>query len=84
MKKKKLTLVERFKSESSELGKWFTLKIPVLLALSAGAVEVLEYTHALPDGMIPESIKQALLGLVLVAKLLGHATVKKTEDTEND
>lgn len=81
MKKKisEMTLVERFQAESSELGKWFTTKIPVILGLAAGAVETLEYVNALPEGLVPVWVKQTLLGLVLVAKFFGHTTVKKTE-----
>lgn len=82
MKKKisEMTLVERFQAESTELGKWFTTKIPVILGLTAGAVEALEYVNALPEGLVPVWVKQILLGLVLVAKFFGHTTVKKTEE----
>ena len=72
-----MKLLDRLQSESSELGKWFTLKIPFILAGLAGLTETLEYTNSLPEGLVPEWVKQSLLCGVLAGKLIGHFTVKK-------
>ena len=76
-----MSVLNRIMLESSALGKWFTIKIPVALGLIAGAAETLEYTNTLPEGTIPPIIKSSLLTAVLVSKFFGHLTVKNNENS---
>ena len=74
-----MKIIDRIKSESSELGKWFTLKIPVILVVLAGCAESLEAVNLLQEGLIPVWVKEWLAIGVVISKLLGHLTVKKNE-----
>lgn len=76
-----MDLLSRIKAESSALGKVFTLKIPIILGLIAGAAETLEFTNTLPEGIIPTWIKTGLLLAVGISKFFGHLTVKTNENS---
>jgi hypothetical protein len=75
-----MDLLSRIKAESSALGKVFTLKIPIILGLIAGAAETLEFTNTLPEGIIPAWLKTGLLLAVGISKFFGHLTVKNNEN----
>lgn len=75
-----MKIIDRIKSESSELGKWFTVKIPVILIILAGSSEALEAIKVIPEELIPIWLKQWLAIGVVISKLLGHLTVKKDNE----
>lgn len=73
-------LIKRIKSESSDFGKWFTVKVPILLIILASSAEALEATKVISEELIPIWVKQYLAIGVVISKLLGHLTVKKDNE----
>ena len=78
-----MKLIDRIKTESTELGKWFQYKIPVVV----GGIEILNQILIQLDpslsSLVPIWVKQIIGTLTLISVVVGTYSVKnKTVNNE--